>query len=177
MKLTSSLRGRLKNTTLPNNRYFTPIFEALSNSIHALEESARDGVASGIITLKILRQPLLEGLTKGSIEGVRITDKGCGFTNKNFESFITLDSDYKKERGGKGIGRIYYLKVFKQVHIESIYKEKDNTCYRCFEFSAEQEVFGEELKTLSAGEQCRTSITLKGIRDEYTELTKKVRKI
>ena len=39
MNIETNRRGRLRNTTLPKSKGLLPLFEALINSIHALEEA------------------------------------------------------------------------------------------------------------------------------------------
>lgn len=48
-----------------------------------------------------------EDFKKENIKTITIYDDGIGFTDENFESFLTYDSRYKKLRGGKGEGRLY----------------------------------------------------------------------
>ncbi len=48
-----------------------------------------------------------------------ITDNGDGFNKANIESFKKLWSDYKLQLGCKGSGRFTWLKVFKNILIES----------------------------------------------------------
>lgn len=51
------------------------------------------------------------------------------------ESFLKSDSRYKAARGGKGVGRFSWLKVYKEVNISSIYKNNDEFYERKFCFS------------------------------------------
>jgi len=99
MSLQTNLAGRIRNTDLPKSHALMPVFEAVVNSIHAIEETKN--LVDGKITLDIIRsQEVLSELDSdlsSPIEGFIITDNGCGFTEKNFVSFDTLDSDYKLE--------------------------------------------------------------------------------
>ena len=38
MSLQTNLKGRLRNTSLPKNHGLMPVFEAVVNSIHSIEE-------------------------------------------------------------------------------------------------------------------------------------------
>lgn len=58
------------------------------------------------------------------IVSIVIEDNGIGFTNKNQNSFDTLDSSYKLH--GKGIGRVAFLRYFKEVVIESVFKNEND---------------------------------------------------
>jgi len=126
MKL--NFQGRVNNVVLPHYRALLPVFEALINSFDAIEDAKRK---DGTITLHIyrdlnqMRQPLLtgSGLTARRILGFTVEDNGIGFNKDNFESFDISDSDYKKTRGAKGVGRFMWLKAFDSVHVNSVFKD------------------------------------------------------
>lgn len=72
------------------------------------------------------------------IANIIITDNGIGFNALNFQSFNELDSDYKAERNCRGIGRLMWLKAFKEVEIESYFLSDDSTlCTRKIKFDVE----------------------------------------
>ena len=104
-----------------------PLFEAIVNSIHSIEEA---GISDGWIHLHINRDFSQGNLIDNSrstypITGFKIIDNGMGFNNDNFESFLTSDSARKVEKGAKGIGRFLWLKVFDQGNrIRFLTKEK-----------------------------------------------------
>ncbi|MDP5211297.1 ATP-binding protein, partial [Microbulbifer sp. 2205BS26-8] len=85
MSLQTNLKGRLRNTSLPKSRGLMPVFEAVVNSIHSLEEKI-DG-DNGNIVLHINRsvQGNLDFDTTilPPIIGFTITDDGCGFNEAN----------------------------------------------------------------------------------------------
>lgn len=93
MSLHTNLRGRLRNTSLPRNHGLMPVFEAVINSIHSIEE--KGNIDQGQITLTIIREPQeeldIDGASCASILGFKVTDNGCGFNNVNFSSFQTLE--------------------------------------------------------------------------------------
>jgi hypothetical protein len=125
MVLKTNLRGRLKNTRLPLSHGLMPLFEAVVNSIHAIEDSDLAN-EEGRITVRILRdgQTELEGLESydpNAITGFQIQDNGIGFNDVNMTSFKTLDSDHKESRGGRGVGRLLWLKAFRSVRIRSFF--------------------------------------------------------
>ena len=69
-----------------------------------------------------------------------ITDNGIGFVSHNYESFCTSDSDYKVEIGGKGVGRINWLKAFEVAYISSVFEEDNKRYQRLFSFNIEEEI-------------------------------------
>src|SRR5699024_12694280 len=76
-----------------------------------------------------------------AIPGVAIEGNRVGFTPENMDSFETLDSDYKADRGCRGVGRLLWLKAFDRVAVSSAYENSDGElCGRRFRFSEDREV-------------------------------------
>ena len=140
------LKGKIKNTEVPISKPLFPLFEAIVNSIQAIEERFNDAFAQikaeGEISVHInsvfVQQSVSDSAPRyESIEGFDITDNGCGFNNKNYNSFDTSDSTFKISKGGKGVGRFDWLVAFDHVEIVSNYKEFGDNHYkkRIFKFS------------------------------------------
>lgn len=113
---------------------YTPIVEAIVNSIQAINfKEEKDGLIT--VTLKRTGQLELDGAQSGErvIEEIRVQDNGVGFNDVNQESFDTLYSDLKISEGGKGFGRLTYLKYFDDVWFNSVYQAKDGK-YFSFDF-------------------------------------------
>lgn len=131
--LKTSLSGRLRNTSLPKSSALFPLFEAIVNSIHAIDERIENDRSITLddcrITIKIIRsaQTSTGESRKPEITGFQIIDNGIGFNEKNFTSFLTLDSEHKAAKGCKGIGRLLWLKAFSSVRVESFFMRM-----RCF---------------------------------------------
>ena len=64
-----------------------------------------------------------------------IRDNGIGFNEENFDSFSTSDSRYKAEHGGKGIGRLLWLKAFSRVVVNSVFEVNGEHLRRTFDFA------------------------------------------
>lgn len=113
---------------------YTPIIEAVVNAIQAIQSK---GEPDGLITIVLKRsgQAEVEGLQGGDrgIEEILISDNGVGFNDINQDSFDTLYSDLKIDEGGKGFGRLTYLKYFDDVWISSVYRKTDGS-YWTFDF-------------------------------------------
>ena len=151
MSIQTNLRGRLRNTSLPASNGMLPVYEAVSNAIHAIED-ANVALQNGEIIVRINRdgQSLIPfdqaskrggSDTKGDIIGFTITDNGIGFNDDNMKSFLTLDSEYKAERGGRGVGRLLWLKAFNRATIESVYDDRESgRKKRTFTFDVKQGV-------------------------------------
>ena len=191
MSMNTNLPGRLRNTSLPLGRSLFPLFEAVVNSIHAIEEAGL-AATDGRIKVEILRsgQGLLgfdDGKKKPGppptrdIQGFRITDNGIGFNDANMESFETLDSEHKAEQGGRGVGRLSWLKAFARVNVESIYateggqanKGESTRTKRTFVFSSDRGVSEPTVESVSSDSECITSVHLDGFKKKYREASLK----
>ncbi|WP_061211766.1 ATP-binding protein [Dermabacter hominis] len=150
MALTTSLKGRVRNTSLPKSHALLPLLEAVVNAIQAVDDRFGDAVEHGRIAVRIDRR-LQDSLDLGpagpgrtpqkAITGFAIEDNGVGFTPENMDSFETLDTDYKAELGCRGVGRLLWLKAFDRVVVSSAYKNSDGElCGRRFRFSMDREV-------------------------------------
>ena len=156
--------GRVRNTRLSRSQSLIPIFEAVVNSLHAIEDAQRQG----LIQVGIVRttQATMEDSILPPVFGYEVVDNGVGFTNANYKSFRTADSRLKLKRGGKGIGRFVWLKAFTNVSISSIYLEGGQTRKRSFEFVAQEDPI-QNIQESSAEGEPRTTVTLTGVRPLY----------
>ena len=168
-----SLRGRTNNFHLPKNQPLIPLFEAIVNAIHAIDERKQvERDFRGRITIKIIRddQLALEGLGElPSIQTFEIIDNGVGFNEPNLASFMESDSTYKAAIGGKGVGRFSWLIAFQKAEIESIYSIKGNYVKRAFEFSAEKSEIDDVLTSYESICDNRTTVRLVECLSPYCE--------
>jgi len=170
-----NLKGRVKNFPLPKNRPLIPLFEAVVNSIDAISERKKtdDTFNSGRIVITVIRSQQLTLSSKdfSPVESFIIEDNGIGFTERNMESFMESDSEYKAAIGGKGVGRFSWLKAFSKVHVSSIFKENDKFLKREFEFSLNKPFIDDSLIELDEDEitDCSTIIKLCTYLSEYQE--------
>lgn len=176
MSMNTNLPGRLKNTSLPFASGLLPLFEAVVNSIHAIEE-AMISTEAGKISIQICRgtqQPLdfaddsENTRAKEPIVGFRITDNGIGFNDVNMTSFTTLDSDHKADKGCRGVGRLLWLKAFRRVYVTSVFVAEE-TKKRTFVFTTPSGVVEEELTAMEHDTKRSTTIFLDGFGKRYQE--------
>lgn len=170
--------GRLRNTRVPLQHAFLPLFEAVVNSIHSTEDRFGDQVArQGLVAVNVHRVP------QGALPGVRgprpvepltsieIVDNGCGFTDANFGAFETADSTAKAERGGKGVGRFTWLVVFRTASVTSTFETVSGRLgRRSFVFRPTDqaiESYAEDQQI--AQTELETRIVLDGVQDRYAE--------
>ncbi len=129
----SDIVGRVSRYPLPPNEHnsLIPVFEAIHNSIHAIQDRYGDSASrNGKISIEILRE---EG-EESAISGFIVTDNGIGLDEENYTAFKTPDSRRKIGKGGKGIGRLGWLKVFDDIKVRSGYAANMNHYYRNFDF-------------------------------------------
>lgn len=187
MSIATNLQGRLRNTSLPVSSGMLPLYEAVANSIHSIED-ARMPADQGRITVHIVRDGqgslAVDQATKrpgpeakGDIIGFKISDNGVGFSDVNIQSFQTLDSDYKASRGGRGVGRLLWLKAFERAIVESVYEvEGAGRRRRKFTFDATHGV-GDPTETDAGPSPRRTEIHLAGFAKRYREATPKTAQV
>ena len=182
----TNLGGRLRNTPLPLTSGLLPLFEAVVNSIHALEEAGVSTV-DGRIGITILRKvkqgslDLSDSKRKGpealeDIVGFKIEDNGIGFTDANMESFQTLDSEHKVQKGCRGIGRLLWLKAFKQVRVESVYRSGESLRHRAFSFTAVGGIANETDEPAPESSTVNTCIHLDEFNSRYRNYARKTPK-
>ena len=181
MKLSTDLHGRLRNISLPLQDSLLPLFEAVVNSIHAIDErKAHDNsfaVENSRITITIVREgDTMDSSLKGDLVGFKITDNGVGFTQENYKSFQTLDSTYKLDKGCKGIGRLLWLKEFSYVDVNSIYSESNNKRRRTFRFSINSNSNSSDSESdvaIDKSSELSTTVSLLGIDKKYQRIIPK----
>ena len=160
MSLHTNLEGRLRNTTLPKSSGLLPVFEAVVNAIHSLEEKG-NLTSNGEIIITVHRSTqsnlnLNDEKSLGEITGFTISDNGIGFNDQNMNSFETLDSDHKIDKGCRGVGRLLWLKAFETVQVESLFQDIQGNSYkRQFTFDSKngvrvsESVSSSELQTMA----------------------------
>jgi hypothetical protein len=132
------LKGRINNITLPISKPLLPVFEAIINGIHAVEDARK---SNGKVVIKIQRDKRQSDLNVDAKKSYRpilnfvITDNGIGFTAAHYDSLQTSDSTLKMDRGAKGIGRFFWLKAFEQVQVSSQFVDNGKMFERSFPFS------------------------------------------
>lgn len=89
------------------------IREGVTNSIHA-------GADAITVDLWFDRQPGLFGdEVRSVLEKITITDNGEGFTQENLNYFDEICTGHKDDIGGKGVGRLAFLKYANRVDVRS----------------------------------------------------------
>lgn len=147
-----------------------PLFEAVVNSIHSIDDRILKGnlkPEEAQIQINIIREDVLDGTTNPNIIGFEIVDNGIGFDSQNYNSFQTLDSEYKVQKGCKGIGRLLWLKEFSKVVIESIFEENGKYFERKIRFS--EDGIDSKQEYLKEKTELKTSVRMTVFKDKKYE--------
>jgi len=156
--------GRINNISLaPNakNSLF-PLFEAVMNSIHAIEERfGKDSISSGHIRVTIVRND------EGDCVGFHVQDNGIGFNQQNLDSFVKMDSQKKALIGGKGVGRLLWLKVADSIKVKSFFKDGGAVNSVSFDFCLDDPIRNISYTNGGIEENIGTHIELSPYKDVY----------
>lgn len=169
----TDLPGRLGNIRLPYSKPLAPLFECVMNSIHSIELGRTAAGRIDIHVRRVPRQgtlaPVVDGLQR--VSGFAVTDNGAGFHTDNYRSFETSDSTYKRTIGGKGIGRLLWLKAFREAQVNSVYVEGGKTWRRSFAFRPTSSGIEdhEQVELLAQSAPLQTTVELFDIAEAYGE--------
>lgn len=106
-----------------------PLFEAISNSIHSVQDRFGDRVT---VLGKI--EVTVETNRKKECVWALVQDNGIGLNEKNWAAFTTTDTDNKLQIGGKGVGRLLWLDCFQTIKVTSTFEADEGLQRRSFDF-------------------------------------------
>lgn len=164
------LIGRIKNVTLSYSKPLMPLFEAVINAFDAIEDAQKG--RNGRITISILRETTQTRLDVGGnpdIIGFSIEDNGIGFTEVNFNSFLTSDTEHKYEKGGKGVGRFLWLKAFESVNISSTFFDDSKWLTRNFTFKLNENGVDGGIASETKADGSSTIVKLLQFKENYSK--------
>lgn len=163
------LIGKINEKKLAYSNTLLPLYEAIVNSIQAIEEDS--STTKGLIDIQIVRDGQMNQFPEsngGNIIGFNIKDNGIGFTSENFNSFNYAHTTYKAKKGGKGIGRFVWLRAFNKVEIESKYQEDGEWRYRRFDFKLTKKGIENHVNQPTNGSPKRyTEVRLISLKQDY----------
>jgi hypothetical protein len=165
--LRSNIVKRIDRLPKPTNvtEALQPLFEAISNAIHSTQlKFDRTVLAEGrvVVTISTDRK-------KGDVWAT-VEDNGVGLTEKNWEAFITTDTDNKIEIGGKGVGRLLWFDCFKDIGVTSVFDSDKGPMKRSFRFvlANEDQIKDYLLEAAPTGTKSSFHVKFSGLRDnEY----------
>jgi hypothetical protein len=91
----------------------------------SLDKAISEAVVNSLHAKALNIQVIAVNDENGILTKIVVVDDGEGFQKQNIDSFFDLHSKLKKNKGGKGVGRISWLKHFSYVSVYSNYKEDD----------------------------------------------------
>jgi hypothetical protein len=144
------------------------LFETVSNALYCCVNNKNIK-----ITIRFTREYKANELIdddENIITEFSVTDNGIGFTDDNFNKFTK--TIYKTNHdGGKGIGRIAFLKVFNNVRIESSFRENNKYYSRNFNFGMDN--IKDTKKEIDSKIKLETTVFLKNIKSDFRDYTKR----
>lgn len=164
--LSQNIQNRVDKLPKPSNyaQAMQPLFEAVSNSLFAIDDRRKThGYVAGEVLVTVRSLSDSDGVT------LTVTDDGIGLDEERFQAFCEIDTDYKKAKGGKGVGRLFWLDAFKNVVVESMFAQGHLKKSRSFDFCLqdEEQIAERELpKHLGDLQGLGTIVSFEGLRDE-----------
>lgn len=164
------IEGRIRNMRLPDGRtaLLYSIYEAVMNGVQAIEERFQESTdsATGTIVVNVSKN------ADKAIEDIVVHDNGIGLNERHLDSFNVCDTMEKADIGGRGVGRLVWLKAFKQIEVRSTYTVAIGMQSLFFRFQPEQEDSRVDLmRFVSDGALQGTTISLIGAKEEDKKLS------
>ena len=161
--LQTDLVKRIDGLPKPRNTAdaLQPIFEAISNALHSVQERFPDDVSkNGKMTVDVVTSRNKDGVS------VTVQDNGSGLNTKNWDAFKTTDTDNKIRIGGKGVGCLLWLDCFESIKIASVYKDGDQYMRRTFDFvlAPEDQISNEKDDLATGASDTSFQVQFQGLR-------------
>lgn len=165
--LAPNITNRVRKLPKPSNsaQAMQPLFEAVSNAIFAIEDIQKNEPNyRGFVSITIRDLANVDRIE------INVLDNGIGLDRDRYDAFCQVDTAFKLDRGGKGVGRLFWLDGFSRTHVESRFPSAaDRIEKRSFDFvltnnEQVQEVDRFEWATTASG--TGTRVTFKGLRGE-----------
>ncbi|MGJ4951814.1 hypothetical protein [Bradyrhizobium sp. HKCCYLS20291] len=166
--LTQNIENRVRKLPKPSNaaQGLQPLFEAVSNSIYAIEDLRAADLAKGKISIRV------KSLSDPDKVEIVVADTGIGLDARRYEAFCEIDTDFKRAKGGKGVGRLFWLDAFNSILVESVYNGPWGPLRRVFSFvlQHDEQVKPSSENEAAPGASTGTTITFRGLRTkEYAD--------
>ena len=165
-KIKQNFENRVRKLPKPSNaaQALQPLFEATSNGYFAIDDlndslpvSAR---TSGLVRIAVTNLADPDGIN------IEVTDTGIGLDHERFDAFCVMDTEFKRDKGGKGVGRLFWLDAFRRVNVNSSYMSQNGLLDREFEFRLTNEEQIVESGAPSDKNGRGTTIQFKGLRND-----------
>jgi hypothetical protein len=134
--LRTSIAGKLNNTTLPAPRPLAPLYEAVHNSLQAIEDAGAGHHVIEIVIGALPRDARRRHCSPGHIQNPRYRRR---IHRRQHPFVFTAESRYKADEGAKGNGRFLWLKAFAKVEIDSSFEHDGQIFRRSFVFDRSED--------------------------------------
>ncbi len=164
----TDVQGLVESLELSPSKGMMPLFEAISNAIDAIA-ACEDGLSKHEIRVRLIANDDLvkkAGDESFIVDGFDVTDDGIGFNDEHLASFQKAHTRSKVKLGGKGVGRFTFLKVFRTVAVNSIYRKNNQNFRRTMDFSIEKEVVSADDPS-PVTDKTGTTLSVRGIGSTY----------
>jgi hypothetical protein len=148
--------GFIKTKIKPSKNRFQSVYEALSNSLEANHGN----------NIQIVITFHFQPNSPTNLQQIDIVDNGNGFTDEDCDRFVKW-GDKSKKKNNRGSGRMQFYHDFKEVEIESIFRDCDSNTMKKRTFTAdstnfiEREAMKSEIVNFLSPEQITTRVSLK----------------
>jgi hypothetical protein len=164
----TDVQGLVETLELSPSKGMMPLFEAISNAIDAIA-ACEDGLSKHEIRVRLIANDDLvkkAGDESFIVDGFDVTDDGIGFNDEHLASFQKAHTRSKVKLGGKGVGRFTFLKVFRTVAANSIYRKNNQNFRRTMDFSIEKEVVSADDPS-PVDDKTGTTLSVRGVGSTY----------
>ena len=163
-----NIKGLVDRLELSQAKAMMPLFEAISNSIDAIQE-LNEGFQNHSVRIKLISANDLvyqSGDNNFIVDGFDVIDDGIGFNHDNVISFREAYTLSKVKLGGKGVGRFTFLKVFASAKIKSVFTDNGENYSREFDFSIQHDFQGiDEIRRTE--QKIGTMVSLRTMEEKY----------
>lgn len=162
--LSENIQNRVDKLPKPSSaaQALQPLFEAISNARFAIYDRFDDRATKiGRIAIDI------QNIRNADQIIIEVSDNGIGLDDTRFEAFCEVDTDYKKAKGGKGVGRLFWLDAFNRIEVRSRFGADLNEV-RNFEFRLSKSNQIDEILDAAGRSEIGTTIRFSGVKNgEY----------
>ena len=176
-QVTANLKGLVSGFQLGPRSAEKAVLEAVMNSVQATADRFKKQTrGQGNVEVVIERDPSLlddpVSRQTAPIIAIEIRDNGIGFDAENFASFLEVGSQRKLEIGGKGVGRLSWLKLGREAHVTSTFEGEGGLRFREFCFTVDADEIDDRDREADEAESSagpRTVVRLTGLRNGYRQ--------
>lgn len=129
--LSPNIANRVRKLPKPSSpaQGLLPLFEAVSNALFAIDDRSEvESNHRGCVEVSIQNLADMDSIQ------IVVKDNGIGLDDERFNAFCEVDTDFKSEKGGKGVGRLYWLDAFLRISVTSQFNGEAGFKTRSFHF-------------------------------------------